>query len=453
MSGTPTESEVQAQWRNAVALLEAVRVLADDTVAGGGGLLDTIITGLEGEYIPAAHTQVVQAVRARLSDVIASRTARSAIDPCLMEYGRLITKGGGFRDPSQIKAALYEHFIENSLSVATRAITFDTTATGANPYESGNTIVGNSAVARLSVDADAQPMEACHVETKTFVCVADQNSGVKAGAEYFRCMGEQASNDYLLVSGSGDAWNGIDLYVRNAGSDKKSGSILNNSSFSTYTATNTPKFEAWTEVTGAAMLSQDTTNYYRTHPRATVNGSLKITADGATDCKIIQPLASMRTNGRLENSPHFARVMLNKTVGSAAGGTFYLRVGSQEVSIALSSLGANWQELMLPIDENLWPRNMNEADFDVELEWENSSSTGYLLVDDAIVAPMTYIDGTYWLLRHNHATAPVDHKFGDEYSFTDTGGAPGTGQIQYWLWRAGLGYLPSSGSPTFTDPA
>lgn len=457
MSGAPTETEVQKQWKDVVALLEEIRNRADGTIAGASGLMNEIIINLEGEYIPPAHAALVQSVRNTLSGLISGRTALAAIEPCIREYGALIDKGGGYRTIGQLKAALYEHFVENSLAVETRAITFATSPTSTqNPYESGDTIVGNAAMARLTVDADGFDMEACHVETKRWVCQKDQNSGTDAGAEVFRCLGEQASRDWLLLGGSGEQFSGIDLPVHNAGSDKRSGSVCNNSSFSTYNAAAVapvPKFQGWTEVTGASMLSQDTTNYYRSHPRAQTNASLKITADGSTDCKIVQTLANMRIS-QLGNAPYFARVMLNKTIGSAANGTFHLRVGSQTVSIALSSLGSNWQELMLPIDENLWARNMNEADFDVELEWEDNSSTGYLLVDDLIVAPMTLVDGTYWLLRHNHATAPVDHKFGDEFAFTDTGGAAGTGLIQYWLWRSGLGYLPSAsgGGITFSDP-
>jgi hypothetical protein len=88
----------------------------------------------------------------------------------------------------------------------------------------------------------------------------------------------------------------------------------------------------------------------------------------------------------------------------------------------------------------------------VEIEWASASS-GYLLIDDAIFAPLDQIDGTYWFLRataSTHTPWLVD----DILSFTDTGGAPATGQIQWWLWVSGFGYLPSTtGTPSFTDPA
>ena len=48
---------------------------------------------------------------------------------------------------------------------------------------------------------------------------------------------------------------------------------------------------------------------------------------------------------------------------------------------------------------------------------------------------------------------PVAWALDDTLEFTDTGGAAATAKIQYWLWVAGLGYLPTDASPTFTDPA
>jgi len=69
-----------------------------------------------------------------------------------------------------------------------------------------------------------------------------------------------------------------------------------------------------------------------------------------------------------------------------------------------------------------------------------------------IFAPWDLIDGTYWCLRGNAATHTA-WAVDDTLTVTDAGGAPGTGKIQWWLFVSGFGYLPSSGSPTFTDPS
>ena len=42
----------------------------------------------------------------------------------------------------------------------------------------------------------------------------------------------------------------------------------------------------------------------------------------------------------------------------------------------------------------------------------------------------------------------------DTLLFTDYGGEPSMGEIQYWLFRSGLGYLPqvTNDTETFEDP-
>src|SRR5690606_24928227 len=99
-------------------------------------------------------------------------------------------------------------------------------------------------------------------------------------------------------------------------------------------------------------------------------------------------------------TPYFLRVMLNKTIGSASGGTVTIRMGSQSASVTIASLAANWAELNITVGSSCWPRNFNVDPFDIEIEW-SSSTSGYLLVDDVIFCPWDLIDGTYWLLRGN----------------------------------------------------
>jgi hypothetical protein len=88
----------------------------------------------------------------------------------------------------------------------------------------------------------------------------------------------------------------------------------------------------------------------------------------------------------------------------------------------------------------------------VSIAWNGTPGSGVLLVDEAIFGPWVNVDGTYWMPRYN-AAVPVPALVEDEYTFSDTGGAPGTGKVQWWNWVANLGYLPSSGVPTFADPA
>lgn len=444
MSGTPSESELQAQWRAAVDLLENARNFADGTVAGPGNLLDTLLQSVEGEYTPQGLTTAAQRFRGALSSLVEPGRVLEFLSPILFEYGRLITSGNGYADVRTIKRALYEHFVANSLTVKSRGITFDTTAT----LGAGN--IGNGAVERLTVDENGFPLESCHVETKTWRCRQDRNSGVQEHAEVFEVVGRAAGPDGLLRAsfGSGD---GSRRLVRSAHAGSiAGGSLLKNASFSTYNASATPKFTGWTQTAGGASIVQETAAFYRGFPGSTVDASLRINGGGGT-VTLTQTLDDMRVSRLEPDVPYFLRVMLNKTVGTAVGGTVTIRMGSQSASVTIAAMGSGWVELMIPAGAGCWFRTFNENPFQIEIEW-SSSTSGYLLVDDVLFVPWDLVDGTYWVMRQNGAT-PVSWLVDDTLEFTDTGGSPATGKIQWWLWLAGLGYLPSTGgSPTFTDP-
>jgi hypothetical protein len=450
MSGTPTEAEIQTQWSNVVDILETIRAHADGTMAGGGGKFDTLLQSLEGEYTPSELANAVQGLRSAYSSMIESSTVLEFLTPILFEYGKKLADdatggyGSGFRDVGQLFTALYEWFIDNSLTVQSRVVTYDSTATAG----AGN--VGDGAMNRLTVDHNNHTLEAVTVEKKTFRCRSDQNTGTEENAEVFEVLGEQASFDALLRSsyGSGEASRTF-IRSKHAGTGS-GGSLLQNSSFSTFDSTASPKFAGWTESAGGSNLAQDTTNFYRSHPGAQTDAALKITGGGGT-VTLKQTLSAMRTRRLDIDTPYFFRVMLNKTVGTAVGGTVTIRMGSHSGSVTIAGMGSGWVELIVPLTLNAWPRNFNEDPFDVEIEWATSTS-GFLLVDDAIFCPMDLVDGSWWILRGNadpHLPWLVD----DTLTFTDSGGAPTTGKIQWWLWVAGLGYLPStSGTPTFADP-
>jgi hypothetical protein len=451
MSGSPTEVQIRAQWTAAIAILESVRNLADSSVAGDGNLLDDLVVSLKGEYTPSLTT-VTSRMRAGLSALVSPQQAQQAFGPVLLEYGHRISKGGGYRDLLLLMGALYDHFVDNALYVLTRGIGYDLTPT------LGTDNVGNGAIGRLTVDHGGFDLEACHVETKRFVCVADQNQGVKKGAEVFEFLGEASSPDNLLVGaaydtgklfGSGQSQSAR-LRSYHAGGGP-GGSSLNNSSWSTYVATNSPKFTAWDETTNPTKVTQNTSVTYRSYPNATVEGSLQLTGDGGT-VLITQTLANMRIT-RFEDRPYGLRIMAKADVGVATDGNLIVTLGSSSQSFAVNTIRTTggWVEIILDFDADSWFQNFGEADMAVTISWDSPTS-GYLLLDDAILMALDSIDGTYWWIRQN-AAVPVNWLVDDELSFTDTGGAPGTGKLQWWLWRSGYGYLPNSGTTQIPEPA
>lgn len=461
MSGEPNETELQAQWDAAVDLLDQTRAFSDGTVAvlDGTGLLDVLEQSLKGQYTPANLANAAASFRATLSSLADQGRALEFLSPILFDYGLLISEGGGYTDLGRLSQALYEHFVKNDLSVQSRAISYDTTATtGKWPGDPG-TITGNGSMTRLTVDANAFNMEACFVETKRWRCRRDQNTGAQEHAEEWECLGLASSPDALLrqnrssapTFGSGTRSNRT-IRSLHAGTSA-GGSLLRNSSFDSYdSAVTENKFVGWDQsytTMTASGVTQDTTNYYRGSPGTASGseGSLKLTVSGGGSNKIVmtQTLANMRT-GRLNSAlPYFLRVMWNGTPGSAVGGTIKLRLGSTEVTVAVAQSG--WQELLIPADADTWFQNFNQDDFGIDIEWYGGTS-GYVVFDDVIFAPYELVDGTFWALRGGTTSWLVD----DTLTFTDTGGLPSVAKIQWWYWVAGLGYLPSAATPTFADP-
>lgn len=455
MTGTPTQVEIQTQWRNAVDVLETIRNFVDGTVASSSGKLETLVSSLEGEYTPAELTSWSGGVRQSFSDLLSSSFANQMTVSLLFEYGRYISDnaatdagfGSGYRNPGELFRAIYEWFASGSpsgLTVQSRDITFVAASAG-----SAN--VGQGSMSRLATDENNFAMEAVTVERKNFRCRADSTSGTQEQAEVFEVMGEASSFDNVLRPsfGSGESAR-TTLVSKHAGSGT-GGSLANNSSFSDYTATATPKFTGWTETAGGANATQATGagNFYRSYPGATVDASVSMAGTGGTTT-LTQPLTAMRVRRLDPNVPYFLRCMIKATGG--ADGDFKLSLGSQTVTVANASFTGGWQEVLLPLDQNCWLRNFNEASTGIVVQWL-SPAAGTLLVDDLIFAPMSLIDGSYYVIRQAAATA-VPWRVDDTLYFTDTGGAPATGKVQYYLWLAGLGYLPSTtGVPTFTDPS
>lgn len=454
----PTEAEIQAQWQNGVDCLEEFRAFADNTLAAASGPLDTLAQSFEGQYIPIDGAAFISRMRALASSAIDPSQARAILDAVLFEYANILAGsatvgyGSGRTSPVELARALYDWLHENSDTVASRVITYATpSANGSN--------VGNLTVERLTEDAKGYNLEACHVEKKMLRCVVDQNTGANEWAERFEISGEQASFDAVRYGafGSGDSARTV-LTARHAGSGQ-GGSLLNNSSFSNFTASASSgeQFDNWTETLGGGAaytdITQDTSNVYRSFPNEQTSGALKIAMDNAADSVYLKQTLSQMKVSRLDPSlPYFLRVMWNRSVGSGAGGSVHLKLGGNTaVTVALAAQ-SGWQELVIPFDSTCWPENFSEDGFDVEIGWAGGTS-GYVLFDDAIFAPWTLVDGTYWLLNQKNAS-PAPSIVNDEYYAVDSGGAPGTGKLQYWFWRAGYGYLPSSnGANTIADPS
>lgn len=456
MSGTPTQTEIETQWANGINVLEHIRALADTDLAGNGGLWDTLLQSVKGEYTPVEMANFAARTRQGISNLIGPDLARQVITACLFEFGRLWNSqpgavdegfGAGYRTPQQLWRALYEWFIQQSQTVESRDITF-----GTPTAQTSASNTGNGTVARLTVDENNQPMEACTVERKMIRCRQDSSTGVQAGAEVFELIGDASSFDNVLRStlGSGSTANAV-LYSRHAGSGN-GGSLLNNGSFASFSSSSTPKFTGWTETANGGQLSQSTSVTYRAAPGQDTAYSLAMDGTAGT-VTITQPLTSMRRTRLNPDQPYFLRIMVNGSAGSASGGTIEMTLGgATAVSTTIASLSAGWNEIILPIDQNCWFRNFNTDDLSLTISWDTPTS-GSVYIADAIFCPLTFVDGTYWLIRQNNAS-PVNWRVDDLFTAEDTDAdGPAGAKIQYWNYISGFGYLPSTtGVPTFTEP-
>ena len=473
---SPTQDQIQTQWKNAVDLLEKHRVYADAVVAASGEL-DVLTQSIHGTYTPAGLADAANTFRAAMATAITQSQALAFFEPLVFEYAKFINdntgSGTGFdagsTDIGELMQVIYDHMENSSELVESRAISFQSWGLVTTSNGFTGSIVGTGQILRLTQDRHDNPIEAVHVERKVFKCTADQTSGTKEEAELFEAIGEAPSPDGLGFNaepadgllGSGATIGKVAIRALNAGTGP-GGSLLRNSSFSDYAIANTPaSFTGW-DFTGTTEPTQDTggvalTDYYRSHPGATTNASLRF----IENAKMTQTLANMRVSSLQPGTPYFFRVMYNRAVGSGDG-TLSIRIGSKTAEVILSAQ-TGWNELRIG-DETLagtlsvenetdqWFENFTQDGFDIEIELSNWS-TGTVLIDDAILAPYTLYDGTYYAIRQVHATAPVPWKLEDTVEITDDGGDPETGKMQYWLFRAGLGYLPSATTgATWTDP-
>lgn len=441
VGGAPTEAEIQTQWRNVIDILDKTQVYAD-SLAGTGQELDALVQSLEGDFTPDEVSVWASQMRAGLSGLTDSGFVYQALSPIMFEYGKRLRTdgalGSGFETVERIKDAVFKRFVDAPLTVESRDLTFDTSQT--------TTGTGNGGLERLTTDADGFDIEAVHVEKKVFVCRRDQNSGAKVNAEEFEFIGQARSPDNIEFHEGGSGATQAALIRNRNGGPGQNGSLLKNSSFSTYDTAQTNDFNSWELVSGT-VPTQDVVNYYLPFPGSSIDASLKASAT----FRLKQSLADMRVTRLDPNKPYFLRVMVNGQTGAAVGGEVVLHLGSQSVSFTVLSIAATgWTELIIPMDANTWFQNFNEDDFNIEIE-ATALSSGYLLFDDMIFTAMTQIDGSFWTLRQNDAT-PVAWLVDDEIAYTDSQADITKGKIQFYLFRAGLGYLPHSGSPSFTDP-
>lgn len=428
-----SEAESQAQIAALIGLAHHSRDYAESQTPSFVSLFDSYVQLAEGDYAPEALGGV-QGVRDRFAGVLSRDIWLASLTAHLRDYAKA-TLGVPEVGADAIMARLYDRFIDNTLRVTSRQITYGSPAAGG-----GN--VGTGTLVRLTKDENDFNLEACTVEAKTIKCIADYNSGTRKHEEQFEIRGAAAPRDALSLSGSGAK------ALLRAVSPSDALTYLTNPSFSDYTGTAPPTvLPGWTVgslanfaiVTGASNTFRDADGIAAGDA---ANAALQINAT-----ETVTQALSVRRAAINPNIPYMLEIAWNRQIG-AASGTLEIQLGNASVNVAVAAQ-TGWQKLRLALDRKLWFKYWNKTDASVVISWTRTGGT--LLVDDVTLAPLQPFDGTYWWPIGGATRFLRD----DVFTLTDTGGAPATGILQYWFYRLLGRYLPhaTGGSVTWVDPS
>lgn len=428
---TPTESEIQTQINHVVWLLHQSDLFLRSNTENVGGIYDDIIAAAEGDFV-SFTVAGVDAFRAKASDLVSVRTARDALDGLFREYGKL--KNFPERNVLNILDRLAVEFAEGSSRVTTRGIAFGSPSAGG-----GNT--GNGTLNRLTVDGYAYELEAVTVEAKALKCIADRFSGAQVHQERFEIRGDDVPRDFVAGVVGRDRIGQLTCI-----SSDDSQALVRNPSFSQYsgTAASPTAITGWTVTTDIANFAIVTSDTYRD---ARHEGDNAASVRFETNDTLTQKFSTL--NPAFDPTvPYYCQIAFKRE--SSADGTLTLTVGGNSANVTLSAQ-SGWTILRLALDENLWFRQFNASDMEISIALA-SNTTGDVLVDDLVFAPMQRFDGSWW--------APVGGAtpFLLEDTFTVTDSFDTSDSIlQKWLWRIYGRYLPhdtaASGNVTWSEPS
>lgn len=421
----PSETEIQTMLKNAVDVLEDVRAFGDQNTPNLVDDLDTLVQSVEGDYAQRAAS-VASQIRAAYSRVQAQDAA--LLTPILQEYARSVLNYPS-TSAAQILTQLYDRLVTNVDTIESRGMALGTPSAG--------TATGNGDVLRLTVDAQGYVIESGHAETKTAECVADASSGApETHRETFELRGQDASPDLLEELGSG-------LRITTNAITHRSAATLANASFNSVSGASasgtalTSAPTSWTLDSGTIGDLSGRSGSANV-PRVLDGEATPIALRASGDFSLSQDLGVNRV--RLDpNTPYLLGIWLKNN--SSATGTLTLTLGATSKAINLTSVGSSWDFYTLDLDEGLWFEQFNASSLQVQVAL-SSLAVGTLDIDEVILAPGTFFDGSWWWVVGG--TTPWLRE--DTWTASDTDA--GNGKIQRHLSRAFGRYLPHVGNAT-----
>lgn len=428
---SPTQDEIQTQISQVVWIFENnLLALKSNTPNFEGEYEEYGLTDLKGDHAPIGLA-AMDRFRALMSSTVAPESLREILAPHWRDYAKLNSYPE--TDPDEILERLLVTFAEGSERVLQRTFVF-----GAASMGGGNT--GDGTINRLTVDRYAFDLENATTEVKKFRCTADRNSGTNVHQELFEVRGTDVPRDFVAGVVSRDRSGDIAALSADDSLD-----IISNPSFNLFsgTAPNIDSITNWTVTTNITSFQIETSDVYRTSVHeGTAPGSVRFeTNDKLTqDLSVVRPTLDPLT-------PYYVQIAFKRE--NSCDGNLTLRVGVNSATVALVAQ-SGWTLLKFALDEKLFLRGFNATTLDIEIEMD-SRTTGTLLVDDLIFAPMFRFDGTYFAIVGGAIPFLVE----DVATVTDTIASDSI--LQKWLWRAYGRYLPhdttASANVTWLDPS
>jgi len=429
---SPTEDQIQAQANSLIWMLYNNDSHLRFNTENFGGHYDDIISGLIGDFA-SLQASGVDGIRSIASGLADWRSARPVFDAILLDYA----KQQNFPEtvPEDILDRLFVVFAEGSERVLTRTFTY-----GGVSAVSGT---GDGVVNRLTVERYAYDIENATPETKEIRCTSDRFSGTQIHQEVFEIRGAEPPRDFV-----GGAVGSQRSGTLQAISADDSQNLIDNPSFATYggDAPDITSITNWTPTTAIGNFQIELTDVYRT---AVHEGAAPGSVRFETNDKLTQDLSVLRPT-LSPTVPYYCQIAFKRE--SSCDGNLTLRLGSNSVTVALSAQ-SGWTILMLALDENLFFPNFNATTLDMEIELD-SRTTGELLVDDIVFAPMTRFDGLWHAIVGGATPFLVDKKF----AHTDSVAEASSREIaknQLWIVRLYDKFLPhdttASGNITWVE--
>lgn len=433
----PTKANLITDLQNLVKLNDEIRKFGENNTPNFVGMQDTIIQAVKGDHASRVLAGV-DSLRALLNSMVTG--GRESMDNHLRDWAKYINDAGNLnsnvrKDVSFIISDLYDQMVVSGDSVLTRNITFN------SPSSFG---ADKGTVKRLTIDEQGFDIENGFAEKKIVTCIRDANTGRPRNNERFRLEGETRSIDEVESKGSGlnladvDANTPDNSVVLNASFDLRSGEDANPTEIRNWTVSGAVSASTFTFFAGSTTPA----NIYL----PLVNANIERRGLQVKATNRLRQSLEVRRAALDPDTPYYANVRWRREYATGSGaGVVALKVGSREVTVSATTQ-TGWQELQLPLDENLWFRNFNVEGLEVQVGVELLSGAG-IIIDDLTFVPMRAIDG----VRHVIVPGRTPFLEGDTSNWTDTQG--NDAKIQNQFRRIYGRFLPHDGSPTITDPA